>query len=311
MKTLAEIFTHRFLKKTKSTLTDNDIQTVIDLYTKDLVKKEEIAAMFNAHTRLIRRILVACVDKGTLKAARSRIKSLSVNDPERKAQTTASWRKNNPDWKSPMLERQTVEKMLETRSKNTTYQPAKNFGDSKGKNNGRYYEVDASVVDSIKDALNKKLSIPTIVYITKLSKEKVLGLIKEHDIMSDKEVRSYRRRSRSLPEYLFGIMLENAGIKFEIQHKIYYHQNDNRRKKLYDFYFPTKNLLIELDGKAWHDVDYCRKKKLSEKHIQKVIGNVENDRIKTLLAADSGYTLIRTSDFSTENFLKMIETLSV
>jgi hypothetical protein len=43
--------------------------------------------------------------------------------------------------------------------------------------------------------------------------------------------------------------LEKLNISFKKQYRIYY---DKRQYRSYDFYIPSKNLLIETDGDYWH-----------------------------------------------------------
>lgn len=58
------------------------------------------------------------------------------------------------------------------------------------------------------------------------------------------------------------------------------------KNKIYDFYIPDKNLLIEVDGIYWHSKD-----KVNLNHTQ--IKNIENDNIKNRLAKEMGYNLLR------------------
>ena len=105
MITLADIFSSRFYRKTKSTLTDADIQSVIDLYAVHHIKIDDIANLYKANRTVIRKILVHCIEPTALKTAKSIIYSSSVNNIERKKQQVLSWKMNNQSWKSPMLHR--------------------------------------------------------------------------------------------------------------------------------------------------------------------------------------------------------------
>ena len=54
--------------------------------------------------------------------------------------------------------------------------------------------------------------------------------------------------------------------------------------KSYDIFSPSKNILIEMHGRAWHDIKACK-----SNMVPLVIENVKNDEIKTKLAKDNGY----------------------
>lgn len=87
-----------------------------------------------------------------------------------------------------------------------------------------------------------------------------------------------KKNKISKPEKRLGLILHKLGISFISSFLI--------KNKVFDFYIPSKNLLIEVDGVYWHSKN---KQKLND--IQKK--NVENDNIKNKLAKDMGYNLIR------------------
>jgi very-short-patch-repair endonuclease len=70
-----------------------------------------------------------------------------------------------------------------------------------------------------------------------------------------------------------GILIE-MNIKYEKQFRI-----ENTRK-FYDFYLPENNMLIEVDGRYWHNIPGAR----------------ERDIIKNELAKSNGYKLVRIWD---------------
>lgn len=91
-------------------------------------------------------------------------------------------------------------------------------------------------------------------------------------------------------------LLDNNEIKFEKSFYVYF---DKEKYKIYDFFLPEYNLLIEADGDYWHGhPDFY--KTLNE--TQEI--NVENDKFKNNLAKESGYELIRFwgSEIQEENF---------
>lgn len=75
-------------------------------------------------------------------------------------------------------------------------------------------------------------------------------------------------------------MLNELKINFETQKVIQY--------KIFDFYIPSINTLIELDGSYWHGYG---KTLLEMNHIQKK--TYYNDKRKDTLARGLGYNLIR------------------
>lgn len=307
---LTEIFSKRFFRKTTSTLTDDDVCVIVDLYVNHLMKMDDIAKRYNTNRGIIRRILKNCVDEHVLKETRGKICSLLVNQNDRKKRQVETWRANNPDWKSPMLNPTSIKNMLITRAKNKSYKPENNFGNTTGPNNGRFIKVDRLTVLKINELLTKKASIPTIASIVSLSKEKVIKQILDNKIMSESELSLYRKKAKSFPEFMFEQQLLNERINYVAQYRIAYTKQSGRKAwKLYDFYIPQLNLLIEIDGKCWHDVQHCIDKKFSAKHISKVMGIALNDKLKTELAQKLGFSLMRITDFSKESFNKISDEL--
>lgn len=87
------------------------------------------------------------------------------------------------------------------------------------------------------------------------------------------------------PELKFKSLLEQSGIEFTFQKSLPWKRG---WKKWYDFYIPSLNLLIEVDGVYWHgkgieDKDLDIRQKQSR----------ENDILKNTLALERGYNLLR------------------
>ena len=81
-------------------------------------------------------------------------------------------------------------------------------------------------------------------------------------------------------EYAFMGLLKELKIKFETQKIV--------QGKIFDFFIPEKNIIIELDGDYWHGYNIP----LTEmNHIQKKA--YYNDRKKDTIAISLGYKIIR------------------
>lgn len=89
---------------------------------------------------------------------------------------------------------------------------------------------------------------------------------------------SWNKKTR--PELDFEFWLKKNKIKYKSPFHL--------KGKLYDFYIPHKNMLIEIDGIYWH-AKGVPDRQLNE--IQKA--NKENDNIKNRLAKENGYTIMR------------------
>lgn len=82
------------------------------------------------------------------------------------------------------------------------------------------------------------------------------------------------------PEKKFELLLQTQHIGYKSPYPL--------KGKLYDFYIPSKNTLIEIDGIYWHG------KGLSDSELNETqTKNRINDKIKTCIAHENGYTLIR------------------
>lgn len=95
------------------------------------------------------------------------------------------------------------------------------------------------------------------------------------------------------PEKVFADMMKEIGVEFETQKII--------GKKIYDFYIPSKNMLVEVDGDYYHANPLL----YEEKDLNKMqIRNVRNDKFKDVLAKGSGYTIERVWEHDLNNDYK-------
>jgi len=87
-------------------------------------------------------------------------------------------------------------------------------------------------------------------------------------------------KNPTAPEKAFAEILEEIDVPFETQKIV--------GGKIYDFYIPSKNLLIEIDGVYFHAKDLDIKNMSS---MQRRI--VMNDKKKNVIADSNGYDLER------------------
>ena len=87
------------------------------------------------------------------------------------------------------------------------------------------------------------------------------------------------------PELKAELILQKYNLNYKKQFRINYLNT----VRLYDFYLPDYNILLEIDGTYWHS------KGIKDKDItnQTLKEQRQNDCIKDKLAQDNGYTLIR------------------
>lgn len=94
-----------------------------------------------------------------------------------------------------------------------------------------------------------------------------------------KQAKKMDRKPTGL-EILFAKLLKEIGVEFETQKIV--------GGKIFDFYVPKANLIIETDGIFWHGKD----KKISEMNlIQKRA--VKNDKKKDIIAKAHGFKIER------------------
>lgn len=92
------------------------------------------------------------------------------------------------------------------------------------------------------------------------------------------------------PERVFANMLDELGVEFETQKII--------ENKIYDFYIPSKNIIVEVHGDYWHSNPLI----YEEKELNKIqIKNQRNDVFKVILAKGSGYNIEVTWEYDLKN----------
>ena len=82
------------------------------------------------------------------------------------------------------------------------------------------------------------------------------------------------------PELEFEKLLNELGIEYRTQEIV--------GGKIFDFYIPSENLLVEIDGDYWHGNPKVYKKPNKMQNT-----NRRNDRKKTLIAEQGGYKISR------------------
>ena len=95
----------------------------------------------------------------------------------------------------------------------------------------------------------------------------------------------------SYPERQFVQILKSKNILFEHQYEV--------EGKLFDFYIPDGNILIEIDGVYWHDRDGTRNTLMHQRIKQ-------NDLLKNEIAQKHGFNLIRLWEDELENVSKYL-----
>ena len=92
------------------------------------------------------------------------------------------------------------------------------------------------------------------------------------------------------PERLFAMLLKQLDVKFETQKIV--------GRKIFDFYIPGKNMLVEVDG-GWFHSDARVVKENNMNRMQKK--NKKNDIYKDKLALTNGYKIERVWEFDLKN----------
>jgi very-short-patch-repair endonuclease len=87
-------------------------------------------------------------------------------------------------------------------------------------------------------------------------------------------------RKPTKPEKLFKKILKQLGVEYQTQEIV--------GGKIYDFYIPSKNILVEVDGDYWHGKDTSFE---DMKGFQRKA--VKNDMMKDVIARGSGYQIER------------------
>lgn len=120
------------------------------------------------------------------------------------------------------------------------------------------------------------------------------------DKMSDSAIKNIIKSGkvkRSKLEYKFETLLELLEIRYN--HSFYIPSI----KKIYDFYLPDYNILIEIDGDFWH----CNPIKYPEPTCKTQEKNIINDKFKNEWAEENGYKLLRFWENDINNNIKLIK----
>jgi very-short-patch-repair endonuclease len=102
---------------------------------------------------------------------------------------------------------------------------------------------------------------------------------------------------RSGLEYKFEGLLDLLEIKYIHS---YYIESIG---KIYDFYLPKYNILIEVDGDFWH----CNPIKHASPECKTQEINIKNDKFKSQWALDNGYKLLRFWEDDINNNIKQVK----
>lgn len=92
------------------------------------------------------------------------------------------------------------------------------------------------------------------------------------------------------PERVFSKMMKELGVEIVNQKVI--------KNKIYDFYIPSKNMVIEVDGDYWHANPLI----YEGKELNKIqLKNVRNDKKKDSLAIGYGFLIERVWEHDLHN----------
>jgi very-short-patch-repair endonuclease len=103
-------------------------------------------------------------------------------------------------------------------------------------------------------------------------------------------------KKMTAPEKTMKKMLKEIGVEFEAQKII--------GNKIFDFYIPCINLLIEVDGDYWH----ANQEKYDEEDLNSIQKrNIRVDEYKNTLASGRGYELLRVWESELKNDYERIK----
>lgn len=92
------------------------------------------------------------------------------------------------------------------------------------------------------------------------------------------------------PERVFSKMMKELGVEIVSQKVV--------KNKIYDFYIPSKNMVIEVDGDYWHANPLI----YEGKELNKIqLKNVRNDKKKDSLAIGYGFLIERVWEHDLHN----------
>lgn len=100
-------------------------------------------------------------------------------------------------------------------------------------------------------------------------------------------------KKMTAPEKKFADMLKELGVKYDLQKVV--------GKKIFDFYIPSKNMIVEVDGDYWH----ANPMLYEQKDLNKTqLRNQRNDKYKETLAKGNGYKFERVWEYDLKNNYK-------
>lgn len=127
-------------------------------------------------------------------------------------------------------------------------------------------------------AYNPKKKVQRMLWVLKRKASKVRTATDKKKYIESQAIRMDKNPTGC--ESAFIELLNELKVKFETQKII--------QGKIFDFYLPDKNIIVEVDGNYWHSYN----KTLTEMNdVQKKI--YYNDRRKDTLAKGLGYKLLR------------------
>jgi len=95
------------------------------------------------------------------------------------------------------------------------------------------------------------------------------------------------------PERVFAKMMKELGVEIQLQKVV--------GKKIFDFYIPSKNMIVEVDGDYWHANPLIyENKELNKTQLR----NQKNDKYKETLAKGNGYKFERVWEYDLKNNYK-------
>lgn len=90
-------------------------------------------------------------------------------------------------------------------------------------------------------------------------------------------------RRITIPHKILYVMVKSLDCEASFEFGI----KDGKRSKSYDVYSPKKNILIEMHGRVWHDINHAANS--SKNMLEKVNRNIKNDIVKKKLAKNRGF----------------------
>lgn len=283
---------------------NHDDSEIIRLYTQECLSFCKISNDLKIDRAYVKMTLLNHLGEALFHSQQAINRSKTANNPDRIAKANKTWRQNNPNWVPPAKD-PTIAKKISNTKKGKPFALA--HRDRTGKRNPKYKPITDELEQTILQLFNDGLSLAAIGEFTQIGPGRVLtSLVATHGFDKDELKRSRAANRKTYPEALFEKLLVKSDIEFVYQHPIYF---TAKRRKVFDFLLPKHNTLVEIDSKIWHNLTYCEKKKMPETHLNAVSDNIKNDRFKDELAQKHQFRLIRITDFSEQNFQKIINSI--